>query len=94
MNLNKIGKVATAVIQENFGTKVKYHNTVVVEFDIDQIILNSGGWKTLTTKNRMNQTSNEYNLGFQVFQKDFDWYVDFDGKIIPFKDGMILERNK
>jgi len=71
-----IGKTATRVYQENGDTCVRYHDTVVVRFNDDKIVLNTGGWKTVTTKARMNQTSNQYDLGFQVSQSNFEWYVD------------------
>lgn len=73
-------------------TYVQLHNTTVVKFDRDFITLNSGGWKTTTTKARMNQVSNEYGLGYRVFQKDHEWYVSVGEKTLPFSDNMILKR--
>ncbi len=90
-----IGKHKTRIITENNGgwTSVAYHATTVVMFNDKQIILNHGGWLTNTTKVRMNQTSWEYNLGYSVFQKNFEWFVDFNGDTIPFDgDKVILER--
>lgn len=94
MSYNKIGKTATKVTINGTSTEVKYHATVVVKFDENEIILNSGGWRTVTTKSRMNQTSNEFNLGFGVYQRKGDWFVDSKGcdEPIPFEDGMKLER--
>lgn len=95
---NKIGRVATHVISVLTGRiYVQYHNTFVVEFDNKEIVLRNGGWKTQTTKTRMNQTSNQYGLGFTVFQKNYDWFVKYEypsgGSItIPFKEGMIIKR--
>ena len=41
----------------------------------------------------MNQASNQFNLGYQVFQKDFDWYVEWEGKTLDFfEDTIILEK--
>jgi hypothetical protein len=34
-----------------------------------------GRTETATTKLRMNQASNQFNLGFSVYQKDYRWYV-------------------
>ena len=50
----------------------------------DRIVLNSGGYKTVTTKARMN----EYTP-FNVIQKQKVWYVDG----IPFEDGITLYNN-
>ena len=30
-----------------------------------------------TTKKKMNQASNQFNLGYEVFQKDWYWFIDF-----------------
>ena len=89
-----IGKYATAVMPGTFDepTKVRYHHTVVVSFTGTQIVLGSGGWRTMTTKLRMNQTSNQYDLGFGVFQKDFEWFVNFKGETLPFTENMVLTR--
>ena len=70
-----IGRTATKVEHRGLETFVRYHNTDVVQFDSLYITLNTGGWKTATTKLRMNQASNQFNLGFSVYQKDFQWFV-------------------
>lgn len=73
---HKIGKTATTVATDSNGvTRVTYHSTVVVAFDKDTITLCHGGWKTPTTKTRMNQASRQLELGFDVSQKDGNWTV-------------------
>ena len=49
-------------------------------FDMWTITLNSGGYRTATTKRRMNEVSKEDDLGFKVYQKNGDWYVDITQK--------------
>jgi len=71
---------------------VTFHSTDVVVFDANTITLNSGGWQTVTTKRRMNQTADHFGLGFRVWQKNFIWYVDWDGKTLEYRDGMKLEK--
>ena len=92
---NTIGRVATKIIRDNETTKVRYHWTDVVTFTKDKIILDSGRYHTQTTKTRMNQTANQFDLGFNVYQENFEWFVvvnrDFDNPI-KFYDGMVLER--
>ena len=80
----KIGTHKTSVFNEDSIMKVCYHNTIVVSFDNKEIKLNTGGWFTNTTKTRMNQTSNQFNLGFRVYQKNYNWYVEYDNKIYSF----------
>ena len=87
-----IGRTATTVRTINGWTEIQYHNTVVVKFNNKQIILNSGGWYTNTTKTRMNQASNQFDLSFWVSQVDFEWSVYFDGNDMPFVNGMIIQR--
>lgn len=75
--------------------RVQYHDTVVVSRDANGLVtLDSGGYRTVTTKLRMNQTSNQYGLGYSVFQKAGDWFVcvgrDWDHRI-PFTDGMTID---
>lgn len=65
-------------------TEVIYHQTSVVKFNRDRIVLDTGGYESFTTKTRMNQAANQYSLGYSVFQKDFDWFIDFKGKVTPF----------
>jgi hypothetical protein len=74
------------------GMRYHYHSTAIVETDDrdHSITLRSGGYRTRTTKLAMNQVSNQFGLGFKVFQKDFDWFVEWKGKTLPFEDGMLL----
>jgi hypothetical protein len=39
----------------------------------------------------MNQASNQFDLGFGVYQRKNQWYVDWKGATFEFVDGMILE---
>jgi hypothetical protein len=90
--LNQIGNHKTVVYTENGYTFVKYHSTNVVKFSDKRIVLDSGGWQTATTKTRMNQTANQFDLEYKVFQDNFEWYVDFRGRTYEFCDKMQLLR--
>ena len=87
-----VGRRSTTIATEKGTTRVTYHQTVVVAFSDKKIILDSGGWRTATTKTRMNQASVQFGLGFSVFQRRFEWFVDWQGKELPFRDGMVLRR--
>jgi len=39
----------------------------------------------------MNQASNQDGLGFKVYQRNYDWFVDFNGNTLPFADNMVLQ---
>lgn len=63
---------ATRVQKRENGIAIKYHDTDVVLFTPDYIELNSGGWRTLTTKARMNE-----NIPNTVIWQDRGvWYVN------------------
>jgi hypothetical protein len=86
-------KVATTTRTDKHGYKiVKYHNTDVVKFNADRIILDSGGWHTLTTKNRFNEAAQIYDLDYLVHQINHKWYVLHNDINKDFKDGIILKR--
>jgi hypothetical protein len=92
--LQTIGKVATSVKRDEMGIlRVTYHATdVVTVFPDGEIVLNTGGYFSHTTKARMNQASNQFGLGFQVWQKNFAWFVDCDGETIPFNSTSVTLR--
>ena len=63
---------------------VKYHNTYIVKFYLDHAVLNTNGWDTYTTKERLNIFSPVW-----VYQKDWDWFVtDSQGNDHEYCDGM------
>lgn len=88
----KVGSTATTVKQVGMHTVVTYHATPVVQFNDHEIILDSGGYETQTTKTRMNQCANQFDLGFNVFQKKDIWYVSYLGNTHKFFDGICFAR--
>ena len=90
---NNLGKPHTKIIKSSDKTVVKYYTTNVVEFNENEIVLNSNGWRTSTTKNRINKAANQFKLLIQVFQKDYSWFVSLpSGETIPFEDNMVIGR--
>ena len=76
-----------------------YHQTaVVVEAPDGRLRLSSGGYRTSTTKERINRY---LPSGYSVRQEDFEWYLvswdpeadfsDRERSREPFTDGMIVE---
>ena len=93
----RVGKVATKIREDNGYTCIRYHNTDVVKFNDKEIVLNSDGWRTMTTKTRMNQASSQFGLNFGVFQSKGDWFVQFgghgeEGKTVDYEDNMLIIR--
>lgn len=92
-NMNQVGSHKTSIYTDNGLTHVIYPNTAVVKFSSKKVLLDSGGYTTVTTKTRMNQTANQLGLGYYVYQKDFKWFVQLEDKVLPFEDGMKIIRN-
>jgi hypothetical protein len=92
MAWNKLSAYATTISSDSSYTRVIYQSTDIVKWNQDRITLNSGGWETRTTKRKMNQAARQFKLEYSVFQDDFTWYVTFNNKTVPYKDGIILDR--
>lgn len=69
---------------------VRLHSTEIVTFTEDgRLVLNSGGWRTLTTKERMNRA---LPPGFGLHQERGVWYLadQRNGVRYPYADGFTL----
>lgn len=83
---------ARAVLTVNGATHYVYHRTAVVIVNADgSIKLDSGGFRTATTKRAMAQASNQFALGFRVWQQKGEWLVLWKGTDFTFEDGMTLK---
>jgi hypothetical protein len=81
----KLGNNTYLVVRDDNGYGIRLHDTEVVIHYKDRIVLDSGGYKTVTTKARMNDYSTH-----TIYQKNHVWYVDNE---IPFEDGITLYNN-
>jgi len=84
-NYQVINGYKTQVLSDGDKTRVFFHDTPVVTFNEKTIELNTGGWRTRSTKVRMNQASQEFGLGFRIFQQKKDWFVDYKSESRPFE---------
>ena len=70
--------------EETNAISVRYHHTNVVQFNGSTVTLDHGGWLTHTTRRRMNQASEQFNLGFRIRQKNYDWFITTkSGTVLP-----------
>lgn len=82
----KVGNNTYAEILHDGSVGIMLHSTYVVKIHPDNTrTLNSGGWQTLTTKDRINQYS-----PVRVYQRKFEWFVKINNKEYPFMDGMVV----
>lgn len=49
------------------------------------------GWKTNTTKSRLNAILSEHGSGERIYQKKGEWFVSTNSGDIVFDEGMILD---
>lgn len=79
----KVGNNTYAFIETDGTVAIELHGTKVVRFLTNGLIqLNTGGWQTSTTKDRINKFTNA-----GVYQKNHEWFLR-DGT--PFEDKMLI----
>jgi len=68
---------------------IKYHKTDIITFHPDKgVTVNVGGWKTITTKQRLN----DYLENVYISQKNNVWYVSANnGDEYYYRDGMYID---
>jgi len=81
----------TEVVTYSNCSDVFLYGNLIARIGETWIELFDGGWQTVTTKSRLNAILAEHGCpGEYVFQKDFKWFVSYDGSTIPFFSGMRL----
>jgi hypothetical protein len=82
----KVGNNTYAYILLDGSVAIELHGTkVVIIHPDDTVTLNSGGYRTSTTKKRINQYS-----PMKVYQKNYTWYLDNGTE---FEDGTIVTQD-
>ena len=66
------------------------HNIATLDHSTKALKMSSCGWESVTTKSRLNAILQEVRYGASVFQKQFEWFLNFKGQTVDFFDGMIL----
>jgi hypothetical protein len=89
---NKDFKAAnTQVTNEGNVSRVFLYGNQIATIGENFIQLFDGGHQTTTTKSRLNAILSAFGLtGERVFQKEFNWFVNYNGAPIPFFSGMRL----
>jgi len=67
------------------GKKIMLHDTIILEQKGQEIIINTGGWNTRTTHNRINKY---LPVNMYVYSKDFTSMISIDGEESELIDGM------
>jgi len=72
-------------------TLVYYHQHCIIADNGNEIILDSCGYRTLTTKERMNAYFYERGYNIRIYQQNYEWYIEHNGQTIKFRDGIKLK---
>jgi len=78
---------STTAILAGDRVDIQYHDTIILSFWSDRFMINSGGWRTMSTKARINEF---VPRGFNLSQNRSVWYLNG----LPFYDGMIVIRDR
>ena len=75
--------------EENGVSIVRLHGNKIAEVSDDSMTIFDGGWQTTTTKSRLNALINEFcnSMTDGVFQKNYQWFVRDNNKVIDFTNG-------
>ena len=91
VNYSKVKKIANNTVEYidfQSNRNIRFHQTTIISFLKDGILLNSGGYHTVTTKDRINRFS-----GHRIHSDKGIWYVSSLDKQYVFADGMIIRDN-
>lgn len=85
----RIGHNTVVSVDRTYGTAaIILHNTAIVKYTKDgSVVLDSGQYRTKTTKTRMNEVLPPY---LRVAAQRGNWYVYNRGERTPFYDGMVI----
>ena len=87
------GNTAVTHRETILGTvaEVRLHGNLISMVSENRITLYDGGWRSNTTKSRLNAVLRANGLpGDSVFQRNHEWFISYDGNTEPFESGAML----
>jgi len=75
---------------ERNASYVMLHGNHIATVGDTWLELYNCGYKTATTKSRLNAILSEHGCGERIHQKDFEWFVSTKEGTVPFTEGMTL----
>ena len=61
-----------------------------VDHNTNAVKLSSCGWQSVTTKSRLNAILSQLITGASLFQRNWNWFLNYNNQTHNFNDGMIL----
>ena len=89
-NGSDFSKDNTQVVNIRGNAFVYLHGNHIATVSDDSLQLFDGGWRSNTTKSRLNALCSEFAYGCGVFQKNWEWFVGKYNQTVDFVDGMII----
>tara|TARA_B100000925_G_C21886207_1_gene420707 strand:+ start:58 stop:375 length:318 start_codon:yes stop_codon:yes gene_type:complete len=82
----------TQVVTNDGLSTVYLHGNKIALVDDTSLTVFDGGWRSNTTKSRLNALINEFCNGVTdgVFQKDYLWYVRDNNEVKDFTSGYVF----
>ena len=80
----------TAVSTENGVSTVTLHGHKIAEVGDTWLRIFDAGWRTNTTKSRLNAILRAHGNGESVFQKEWQWFISTAEGVVEFEDGFTL----
>lgn len=90
---SKNWKLRNTKVVYDEATEISYvylHNNLIAKIGETWIQLFDGGYRSKTTKSRLNAILMEHGAGEGIFQRDWVWYIQDGGQVSEFENGMIL----
>ncbi len=84
---HKIARSTVRYANPKGDVVIRLHRTDIITYTSTGIILNSGGWQTVTTKDRMNRFLPTPHLWSQRGK----WVISNQGDLYEFFDGIIID---
>jgi len=75
---------------ERDASYVMLHGNHIATINETSLELYTCGYKTNTTKSRLNAILKEHGNDARIFQRNFEWFVVDNDQTVPFTEGMIL----
>ena len=75
---------------ERDASYVMLHGNHIATIGDTFLELYTCGYKTPTTKSRLNAILKVHGNDARIFQRDFEWFVIDNGNTVPFTEGMVL----
>ena len=77
---------------DNNASLVYLHGNHIATVTDAFVTVFDGGWRTNTTKSRLNVIINEFcdALTDGVFQKDYQWFIKDNNEVVEFESGYVF----